>query len=314
MEPTIDSAPWWQTGHWGACFPNRTWHTLHSYTLTNLSLSIGVNAIPRPSVLSFPIAFFRMWRELRFEHRRLSSPMGFCSVGGPCRLEVVRENKVGPTGPGLGLLAENQLCIIENRRMHQTPYCLLFASTTMAMAIAVSTMKRTVSSNPHPRKNPTHPSANPRAASRYGRLMYMQGWMNRPSHNISQGLPSSMGFSEDLSDSILQSHVSALFASLALEVVRLIQFVSLELLTIRIIESLLGTPNGEVDSVRHEPKIAMFHRISALRAFRRHVPSGEYRLTSPMVFSSIYFNRKVYWWLANILFPRLQSAGIDVGA
>jgi hypothetical protein len=70
-EPTIDSAPWWQTGHWGACFPNRTWHTLHSYTLTNLSLSIGVNAIPRISDLSFPIAFFRMWRELRYEHSRL---------------------------------------------------------------------------------------------------------------------------------------------------------------------------------------------------------------------------------------------------
>jgi len=33
-----------------------------------------------------------------------------------------------------------------------------------------------------------------------------------------------------------------------------------------------------------------------------------------MVFSSTYFNRKVYWWLASILFPRLQSAGIDVGA
>jgi len=77
MEPTMDSAPWWQTGHWGACFPNRTWHTLHSYTLTNPSLSSGVNAIPMLSNLPFPEGFSENHGGLsgiQPSHIRLDSP------------------------------------------------------------------------------------------------------------------------------------------------------------------------------------------------------------------------------------------------
>jgi len=52
----------------GGMFPEQDMAHIALIHIDQTITLLGVNAIPRPLDLPFPIAFLRMWRELEFEH------------------------------------------------------------------------------------------------------------------------------------------------------------------------------------------------------------------------------------------------------